>query len=197
MICSIKNQAERRYVIRMWVTAGRCSVFTRSRSDIQVGPSAWNSRLPGSNSSLASNHGGPFLHGRLSGRRKGRVPAQPSGPGSAWGDRLYAVIDYGLGKPGGFRPRSALGPDLGLSAVLAVCGDFVWGGVGEVQMKNRLRVLRAERNWSQADLAQRLEVSRQSVNAVETGKFDPSLPLAFKLARLFEMTIEEIFTDEE
>ena len=64
-------------------------------------------------------------------------------------------------------------------------------------MKNRLRVLRAERNWSQADLAQRLEVSRQSVNAVETGKFDPSLPLAFKLARLFETTIEAIFTDEE
>ena len=63
-------------------------------------------------------------------------------------------------------------------------------------MKNRLRVLRAERDWSQADLAQRLEVSRQSVNAIETGKFDPSLPLAFKLARLFETTIEEIFTDE-
>jgi putative transcriptional regulator len=64
-------------------------------------------------------------------------------------------------------------------------------------MKNRLRVLRAERDWSQADLAQRLEVSRQSVNAIETGKFDPSLPLAFKLARLFETTIEEIFTDEQ
>ncbi|MGA2217282.1 MAG: helix-turn-helix transcriptional regulator [Terracidiphilus sp.] len=63
-------------------------------------------------------------------------------------------------------------------------------------MKNRLRVLRAEKNWSQADLAQRLEVSRQSVNAIETGKFDPSLPLAFKLARLFETTIEKIFTDE-
>ncbi len=63
-------------------------------------------------------------------------------------------------------------------------------------MKNRLKVLRAERNWSQADLAARLEVSRQSVNAVETGKFDPSLPLAFKLARLFETTIEEIFSDE-
>jgi putative transcriptional regulator len=63
-------------------------------------------------------------------------------------------------------------------------------------MKNRLRVLRAEREWSQADLAQRLEVSRQSVNAVETGKFDPSLPLAFKLARLFETTIEAIFSDE-
>lgn len=62
-------------------------------------------------------------------------------------------------------------------------------------MKNRLRVLRAERNWSQADLAERLEVSRQSVNAIETGKFDPSLPLAFKLARLFETTIEQIFTD--
>ena len=64
-------------------------------------------------------------------------------------------------------------------------------------MKNRLRVLRAERDWSQADLAQRLEVSRQSVNAIETGKFDPSLPLAFKLARLFGMTIEEIFSEED
>jgi putative transcriptional regulator len=63
-------------------------------------------------------------------------------------------------------------------------------------MKNRLRVLRAEREWSQADLAQRLEVSRQSVNAIETGKFDPSLPLAFKLARLFETSIEAIFSDE-
>jgi len=64
-------------------------------------------------------------------------------------------------------------------------------------MKNRLKVLRAERNWSQADLALRLEVSRQSVNAIETGKFDPSLPLAFKLARLFEMRIEEIFEDSD
>jgi putative transcriptional regulator len=66
----------------------------------------------------------------------------------------------------------------------------------EVQVKNRLRVLRAERNWSQADLAERLEVSRQSVNAIETGKYDPSLPLAFKLARLFETTIEGIFSEE-
>jgi putative transcriptional regulator len=64
-------------------------------------------------------------------------------------------------------------------------------------MKNRLRVLRAERNWSQADLADRLQVSRQSINAIETGRFDPSLPLAFKLARLFETPIEQIFTDEE
>jgi putative transcriptional regulator len=64
-------------------------------------------------------------------------------------------------------------------------------------MKNRLKVLRAERDWSQGDLAQRLEVSRQSVNAIETGKFDPSLPLAFKLARLFGLRIEEIFEDSE
>ena len=64
-------------------------------------------------------------------------------------------------------------------------------------MKNRLRILRAERNWSQADLAQKLEVSRQSVNAIETGKFDPSLPLAFKLARLFNSSIETIFIDEQ
>ena len=63
-------------------------------------------------------------------------------------------------------------------------------------MKNQLRVLRAQRGWSQADLADRLEVSRQSVNAIETGKYDPSLPLAFKLARLFETPIEEIFQDE-
>jgi putative transcriptional regulator len=63
-------------------------------------------------------------------------------------------------------------------------------------MKNRLRVLRAERGWSQADLATRLEVSRQSVNAIETGKFDPSLPLAFRLARLFDATIESIFIED-
>jgi putative transcriptional regulator len=62
-------------------------------------------------------------------------------------------------------------------------------------VKNRLKVLRAERNWSQADLAERLEVSRQSVNAIETGKYDPSLPLAFKIARLFEMPIEAIFEE--
>jgi putative transcriptional regulator len=62
-------------------------------------------------------------------------------------------------------------------------------------VNNRLRVLRAERHWSQADLAVRLEVSRQSVNAIETGKYDPSLPLAFKLARLFELPIEQIFFD--
>ena len=60
-------------------------------------------------------------------------------------------------------------------------------------MINRLRVLRAEREWSQQDLAGRLEVSRQSVNAIETGKYDPSLPLAFRIADVFGMTIEEIF----
>jgi putative transcriptional regulator len=60
-------------------------------------------------------------------------------------------------------------------------------------MKNRLRVLRAEREWSQQDLAQRLDVSRQSVNAIETGKYDPSLPLAFRIADLFSLPIEQIF----
>jgi putative transcriptional regulator len=60
-------------------------------------------------------------------------------------------------------------------------------------MENRLRLLRAERNWSQQDLGQRLEVSRQSVNAIETGKYDPSLPLAFRIAELFGLPIEEIF----
>jgi len=60
-------------------------------------------------------------------------------------------------------------------------------------VKNRLKVLRAERDWSQGDLAERLKVSRQSVNAIETGKYDPSLPLAFRIADLFDLSIEEIF----
>jgi putative transcriptional regulator len=64
-------------------------------------------------------------------------------------------------------------------------------------MKNRLKVLRAERDWSQADLADKLNVSRQTVNAIETEKYDPSLPLAFQIAKLFGMTIEEIFTPEK
>ena len=63
-------------------------------------------------------------------------------------------------------------------------------------MKNRLKVLRAERGWTQADLAARLGVSRNSVNAIENGKFDPSLPLAFRIARLFDLTIEEVFEDD-
>lgn len=65
--------------------------------------------------------------------------------------------------------------------------------MGRDELKNRLRVLRAERKWSQQDLAQRLEVSRQSVNAIETGKYDPSLPLAFRIADIFDLQIEEIF----
>jgi putative transcriptional regulator len=60
-------------------------------------------------------------------------------------------------------------------------------------MNNRLKVLRAERDWSQADLADRLDVSRQTINAIERGKYDPSLPLAFKVAKLFGMKIEDIF----
>ena len=64
-------------------------------------------------------------------------------------------------------------------------------------MTNRLRILRAERRWSQAELGQQLGVSRQTINAIETGKYDPSLPLAFAMARLFDLAIEEIFSDDE
>jgi putative transcriptional regulator len=64
-------------------------------------------------------------------------------------------------------------------------------------MKNRLKVLRAERDWTQAQLGDALDVSRQTINAIETGKFDPSLPLAFRIARLFAQPIEEIFHDED
>lgn len=63
-------------------------------------------------------------------------------------------------------------------------------------MKNNIRILRAERRWTQADLAKKLGVSRNSVNAIENGKYDPSLPLAFRIARLFERTVEDIFEDE-
>jgi putative transcriptional regulator len=64
-------------------------------------------------------------------------------------------------------------------------------------MKNHLKVLRAERDWSQADLAELLDVSRQTVNALETGKYDPSLPLAFKIAALFKCKIEDVFRPDE
>ena len=64
-------------------------------------------------------------------------------------------------------------------------------------MKNKLKVLRAERDWTQATLAGQLDVSRQTVNAIETGKYDPALPLAFKIAQLFEMSIEDIFVPGE
>jgi putative transcriptional regulator len=69
-------------------------------------------------------------------------------------------------------------------------------GYQALPMKNRLRVLRAERDWSQAELADRVGVSRQTVNALETGKYDPSLELAFRLAKLFELRIEEVFEPE-
>ncbi|MEZ6030657.1 MAG: helix-turn-helix transcriptional regulator [Hyphomonadaceae bacterium] len=64
-------------------------------------------------------------------------------------------------------------------------------------MRNRIKVLRAERNWTQADLAQKLNVSRNSVNAIETGKYDPSLPLAFRIAETFDLRIEDIFQNKE
>jgi putative transcriptional regulator len=68
-------------------------------------------------------------------------------------------------------------------------------GIGD-GLQNRLRLLRAERRWSQAELASRLDVSRQTVNAIETGKYDPSLPLAFRIARLFGRSIENVFEPE-
>jgi len=64
-------------------------------------------------------------------------------------------------------------------------------------MNNRIRVLRAERGWTQGELAGRLDVSRQTINAIETGKYDPSLPLAFRVAKLFGLRIEDIFIDDE
>jgi putative transcriptional regulator len=79
-------------------------------------------------------------------------------------------------------------------------GNLVGGKISyppEIRMKNNLRVLRAERQWSQAKLGELLKVSRQTINAIENGKYDPSLPLAFKMAHLFEMPLEEIFVPTE
>ena len=108
----------------------------------------------------------------------------------------YTGWHHGVGLPGELRPCSASASDMGLPHFLGGRRHFLPVCVDEVQMKNRLRVLRAERDWSQAELAHRLEVSRQSVNAIETGKFDPSLTLAFKLSRLFGMPIEELFVED-
>ena len=69
--------------------------------------------------------------------------------------------------------------------------------VVEIPLRSKLKVFRAERNWSQADLADALDVSRQTINAIETGKYDPSLPLAFKMAKLFNCSIEDIFTPDD
>jgi putative transcriptional regulator len=101
-----------------------------------------------------------------------------------------------MGSDGAVTSCSKIPSDVGDGHVRSFLFSRACDTTLEVSVKNRLRVLRAEREWSQADLAQRLKVSRQSVNAIETGKFDPSLPLAFKLARLFGTTIEEIFADE-
>lgn len=68
---------------------------------------------------------------------------------------------------------------------------------GASRMENNLKALRADKGWSQAALGDQLDISRQSVNAIETGRYDPSLPLAFKIARLFELTIEDIFNDDD
>ena len=76
-----------------------------------------------------------------------------------------------------------------------LCQVLLTLGKGRLTLENRLRVLRAERGWSQAELAGHLDVSRQAVNAIETGKYDPSLPLAFKIARLFGQSIHVIFND--
>jgi putative transcriptional regulator len=88
-----------------------------------------------------------------------------------------------MGRPGGGRQRILL---------LGRDGD----GPAAVPVKNRIRNLRTERGWSQGELAERLEISRQSVNAIETGKYDPSLPLAFGIARLFGRRLEDIFMPE-
>ena len=100
--------------------------------------------------------------------------------------------------------RSPLGWQIRIASDLTSLLDMLFGYVKNAchnakeacYLNNRLKVLRAERDWSQADLAAKLDVSRQSVNAIETGKYDPSLPLAFKIARLFALPIEQIFPDE-
>lgn len=80
---------------------------------------------------------------------------------------------------------------------MTICNGHLTHCEGKRPVKNKLKILRAMHDWSQAELADRLDVSRQAVNAIETGKYDPSLPLAFKIARLFNQSIEEIFDGGE
>jgi putative transcriptional regulator len=84
---------------------------------------------------------------------------------------------------------------VGLASYGSLLDPWPTRGAAEIPVKNRLRELRNERNWSQADLADRAGVSRQTINAIETEKYDPSLPLAFTLARIFKLKIEELFDD--
>jgi len=105
------------------------------------------------------------------------------------GSRSYGV-------PVSFRPRSRLKEILGRPPVAVRPRPARTRTRPEPPIKNRLRALRVARNWSQAEVAERLEVSRQSINAMEEGTYEPSLPLAFKVARLFEATIEDIFIDQ-
>jgi outer membrane receptor protein involved in Fe transport/DNA-binding XRE family transcriptional regulator len=129
--------------------------------------------------------------GPLSDRGKRRIPARLHGSANHLRHGYHPRDHDGLGLPVELH-RYRAGP--------ACRGDLVRllrrRILSDTPMKNRLKVLRAERDWSQADLADRLEVSRQSVNAIETGKYDPSLPLAFRIARLFDLTIEQIFSED-
>src|ERR1039458_6445574 len=169
----------------------------RRRRRVSPLPSARNCGLCCGCPADASDSLGARGVGQVPGCGERRVPAKRSHPVRAGRHRGNSGNDDNLGVSGGLCPRAAPRSGLCLPDLLAVCCGVVSGCEAEVPMKNRLKVLRAERDWSQGDLARRLEVSRQSVNAIETGKFDPSLPLAFKLARLFERPIEEIFEDEE
>jgi putative transcriptional regulator len=84
--------------------------------------------------------------------------------------------------------------NLGIADVILLLGNCPFLFIKKISMKNSLRELRAKQGWSQADLAEKLGVSRQTINAIETEKYDPSLPLAFKIAEVFNMKIEDIFT---
>src|SRR5689334_1848879 len=150
-------------------------------------------------SSNDSDHRNHRCDGTAPDRGNGRIPALADGArvaGRHW--PRPSVLE-----PLGFPRDVQLGlPPLALDRVPGV-GDRAHGRpagepvhlrrAGVLSMENRLRILRAERAWSQQDLAGRLEVSRQSVNAIETGKYDPSLPLAFRIAELFDLPIEDIF----
>src|SRR5580765_8231723 len=177
---------------------GLCRLPPRRRLWVQASAHTQWTEISRRNPAGPSDHRNLRRDWSLSGRGKGRIRSNADGSPDIMGERLRTQPGGDLGLSRKLRPRRPCRRLLCRDCLVLRPGrrrsrQQAYDRRGRLLMENRLRVLRAERVWSQQDLAERLEVSRQSVNAIETGKYDPSLPLAFRVAELFDLPIEEIF----